>query len=674
MAFGQRGASSALVDGLFLDDPGPPMSEWFEYQCSAWNETGMSASEAKELGQATHNVVRRVRARLQAAGKLAWLNGIAGSDPFRQLQVPVQFASGTGVGSCQAFYRQRCVNESHFLGGETLGVATMAKYPQSLVQGNWRQQIATLLLLRGQRAFIVASQWFATNVTTRMPWDNELLERDYGQPETECVESEAGVFERRWSAGVVSVDCNELVFQLPGDPVESTRRRLKNDDDVDDGFGDYGVIKTDEFHESKLPGDVPNSLPSWRLVEPELLGHSHSNATAPPHFWFANGGFAVGSTSIMVQPLRWTCDTPCFNASSSFTHQLLYSRASGSVWSSLELLKMGDLEHKVPTFTTHFVRTPSETITLQPHRDTDGVPKRSFTGHATQWAASRAASPPISFSYIAGGTTYTLGSHCPWNITTLIGCGNIIEDRFSGSRLLQSIAFAELEHGDDAWGVALFDSASADGLTWQHQATIVPPGQSTMLPRGAGENSIAQLRNGSILCVIRSGTGFHQHDGLVAVLSTDSSGTAWFPPWSLRPQDVWGVRPNLLWLPPAGPMLLMSGRPGLLLWQSRDGVNWQIALNIAKAHNEAVDRELRFQQAFVEAEVQGLTEVGSTAYTSLLLRGTNKSTAVVVCYDRLAHGWYGNSNASVNLSGTDLIFCARLQNFTAIEDSSAIEG
>jgi len=118
----------------------------------------------------------------------------------------------------------------------------------------------------------------------------------------------------------------------------------------------------------------------------------------------------------------------------------------------------------------------------------------------------------------------------------------------------------------------------------------------------------------------------------------------------------------------------MSGRPGLLLWQSRDGVNWQIALNIAKAHNEAVDRELRFQQAFVEAEVQGLTEVGSTAYTSLLLRGINKSTAVVVCYDRLAHGWYGNSNASVNLSGTDLIFCARLQNFTAIEDSSAIEG
>ena len=67
--------------------------------------------------------------------------------------------------------------------------------------------------------------------------------------------------------------------------------------------------------------------------------------------------------------------------------------------------------------------------------------------------------------------------------------------------------------------------------------------------------------------------------------------------------------------------------------------------------------------------MQGLTEVGSTAYTSLLLRGINKSTAVVVCYDRLAHGWYGNSNAGVNLSGTDLIFCARLQNFTAIEDS-----
>ena len=204
------------------------MSEWFEYQCSAWNETGMSASEAEELGQATHNVVRRILARLQAAGKLAWLNGIAGSDPFRQLQVPLQFASGTGVGSCQAFYRQRCVNESHFLGSETLGVATMAKYPQSLVQGNWRQQIATLLLLRGQRAYIVASQWFATNVTTRMPWDDELLARDYGQPETECVESEAGVFERRWSAGVVSVDCNELVFRLPGDLVESTRRRLKN--------------------------------------------------------------------------------------------------------------------------------------------------------------------------------------------------------------------------------------------------------------------------------------------------------------------------------------------------------------------------------------------------------------------------------------------------------------
>ena len=88
-----------------------------------------------------------------------------------------------------------------------------------MAEGDWRLQVAAMLLLRQAYAYLVVSQWFATNTTTRVPWD-ELLERDYGHPQTDCVETQAGVFERQWSAGTVRIDCGSLFIKLPGDGVK----------------------------------------------------------------------------------------------------------------------------------------------------------------------------------------------------------------------------------------------------------------------------------------------------------------------------------------------------------------------------------------------------------------------------------------------------------------------
>lgn len=215
VVFSQRGATSVYTDGMFFDDPGPPMGEWFKYQCQAWDDIGLTAAEAQALGLATHQLVTRIRNRMQALGKIIWLNGIRGSTPFDELEVPAQFVSSD---SCVNFYREHCRNSSEVYRHTTLGVSILGKYPKSIPPGQaeWRKQIVAMLLLRQRHAYLVTSQWFATDAATRMPWD-ELLERDYGTPESACVESGVGVFERRWSVGVASIDCNNGSIELPGD-------------------------------------------------------------------------------------------------------------------------------------------------------------------------------------------------------------------------------------------------------------------------------------------------------------------------------------------------------------------------------------------------------------------------------------------------------------------------
>ena len=121
--------------------------------------------------------------------------------------------------TCVAFYQQRCSNET--LGSVDLGVLgpwrqDPGRWP--VQRGSWQLSIATLLLLRQERAWIAPAFWLPTSATTPLPWTPDL-DRDVGTPKDNyCSEDpkKAGVFRRLWSAGEVSVDCNNLSVVLPG--------------------------------------------------------------------------------------------------------------------------------------------------------------------------------------------------------------------------------------------------------------------------------------------------------------------------------------------------------------------------------------------------------------------------------------------------------------------------
>ena len=109
---------------------------------------------------------------------------------------------------CAAFFRSRCSESSY--GSVDLGV---------LKAGSWELSIATLLLLRKERGWLVNGWWQGTSNSTPLAW-SPLLDKDVGLPtEASCAEDvqHPGVFSRRWSVGEVRLDCADLSIILPAD-------------------------------------------------------------------------------------------------------------------------------------------------------------------------------------------------------------------------------------------------------------------------------------------------------------------------------------------------------------------------------------------------------------------------------------------------------------------------
>ena len=158
----------------------------------------------------------QTREKLNKQGKMVWLNGVDNADPFL-LPYDSDCAADYGQcgwwknpspgAGCAAFFRSRCANETY--GSVDLGV---------LRAGSWGLSIATLLLLRQERGWLVSDWWQGTSSTVPLAWSDDL-DRDVGVPsQRHCVEDpgQPGVFERRWSGGVVSVNCSDLSVHLPG--------------------------------------------------------------------------------------------------------------------------------------------------------------------------------------------------------------------------------------------------------------------------------------------------------------------------------------------------------------------------------------------------------------------------------------------------------------------------
>ena len=163
-----------------------------------------------------YNFVMQTREKLNKQGKMVWLNGVDNADPFL-LPYDSDCAADYGQcgwwknpspgAGCAAFFRSRCANETY--GSVDLGV---------LRAGSWGLSIATLLLLRQERGWLVSDWWQGTSSIVPLAWSDDL-DRDVGVPsQRHCVEDpgQPGVFERRWSGGMVSVNCSDLSVHLPG--------------------------------------------------------------------------------------------------------------------------------------------------------------------------------------------------------------------------------------------------------------------------------------------------------------------------------------------------------------------------------------------------------------------------------------------------------------------------
>jgi hypothetical protein len=214
------GAPDGLIDGIFLDDPGPgtvmhPMQEYISNMEVTVRQNGVTMAQLQELATATYTMVEAMRHKLAGLGKMVWLNGVDNADPF---VLPYDSNCSAPYGQCgwwhapkpgrdcAAFFRSRCADPSY--GSVDLGV---------LRSGSWELSIATLLLLRKGQGWLVSDWWFPTSNTTPLAW-SPLLDMDVGTPsEASCVEDaqHPGVFSRKWSGGEVRLDCADLSIILP---------------------------------------------------------------------------------------------------------------------------------------------------------------------------------------------------------------------------------------------------------------------------------------------------------------------------------------------------------------------------------------------------------------------------------------------------------------------------
>jgi hypothetical protein len=218
---GGVGAPGGIISGIFLDDPGPgtvlhPMQEYISNIEKAAHSAGMTATELQELATATYTMVEALRKKLSSQGKMMWLNGCDNADPFPLLydsnctapygQCGWWHEPKPGPG-CVAFFRERCNDQLY--GSVDLGV---------LRAGSWELSIASLLLLRQERGWLVTDWWQGTSAATPLAWSDDL-ERDVGVPsEAHCSENaqHPGRFSRTWSGGEVRLDCADLSVVLPG--------------------------------------------------------------------------------------------------------------------------------------------------------------------------------------------------------------------------------------------------------------------------------------------------------------------------------------------------------------------------------------------------------------------------------------------------------------------------
>jgi hypothetical protein len=168
---------------------------------------------------------------------------------------------------------------------------------------------------------------------------------------------------------------------------------------------------------------------------------------------------------------------------------------------------------------------------------------------------------------------------------------------------------------------------------------------------GPCESATTQLNDGRLLCIYRVGSGAeHTYFRSISI----DQGRSWEKPQKMP--GMGSVKPQVLRMR-SGRFLLSGGRPGLFLWSSEDGLNWQ-SFDLLQHHNHHVQAADRFSPVALE-DPEDRTKMlpPSTCYTSMCLDPKGNA---VLAYDRLGNGWKGSPGSA---GQEDAVFCVTLSAF-----------
>lgn len=176
--------NSAAVDGTFTDDVSGLPAE----HAQVMSRINMTSKQLEELQIATLATHSRLVTTLIAAGKYNW-QAFGGGD-----------GAGPGINQdeCATFIRSRCSEEF-----QRRAMMMDAGHASN-------QSVAAFLIVRPPIAFL-GWGWESDD---KKNWDDIFLLQP-GTPTGLCTEEKAGVFLRRWTNGVVKLDCNTWTASLP---------------------------------------------------------------------------------------------------------------------------------------------------------------------------------------------------------------------------------------------------------------------------------------------------------------------------------------------------------------------------------------------------------------------------------------------------------------------------
>ena len=410
------------------------------------------------------------------------------------------------------------------------------------------------------------------------------------------------------------------------------------------------VVLVGLHHQAALSRALESGL-SVQFSAPVVVGSS--NAT---HFSFPAVGIGLPNGE-MVQHVtlcddRSTCDTGrcaqvlrSSGGVSSFTVQsTTHAGGSGS------FNYYGDLGELVPAVGSNGGSSSNSSTTFVTLAGNNGG---SWLGHPVvlqHWQVSAST----GLLHIARNTTVQLVA-TPKEFTSAESCGagiqkcglaqggRIIRDK-RGDLLAAFGGFASDSpttcRPDEAgwthcYTLAFYRSCD-NGLTWQYLSRVDQTAAMPTKVEGPCEPTLARLHDGRILLIFRL-----QSSVLLWKAISSTNGLSWSEPTAT---SAWAVWPQLLLLS-NGVLALSSGRPGLGLWLSADGMgdSWQY-YNVAAEHNHyGLDTVTTAGLPLFAAVVASVSNHSSpdtnptqtTSYTSLVEVSPG---TLVVTYDLLRVG------------------------------------